>query len=318
MPIRKLLIANRGEIAVRIMRTCRKLGITSVAIYSDADAGALHVREADEAYRIGPAPASESYLDIAAILDAARRAGADAIHPGYGFLSERAPFAAAVGEAGLIWVGPSPQAIETLGDKIAAKRIMDAAGVPTVPGYYSSTRGAQDTARLQAEAERIGYPVLVKAAAGGGGKGMRVVTAPADFIPAVEGAAREAQAAFGDATVFLEKYVLNPRHVEFQIIGDHAGHVLYLGERECSIQRRHQKVLEEAPSPAPQLDTTRRTAMGQAAVLAGEAAGYSNAGTVEFILDSEGNYYFLEMNTRLQVEHPVTEGTTWVPMQPGG
>ncbi len=318
MTIRKLLIANRGEIAVRVIRTCRKLGITSVAVYSDADAGALHVREADEALWIGPAPAVESYLSIPAILDAARRAGADALHPGYGFLSERAPFAAAVGEAGLIWVGPSPEAIRTLGDKITAKRIMDAAGVPTVPGYYSSERGVQDVGRLQAEADRIGYPVLIKAAAGGGGKGMRVVQRAADFAPAAEGAAREAAAAFGDSTVFLEKYVINPRHVEFQIIGDSAGTVLHLGERECSIQRRHQKVLEESPSPAPQLDAARRAAMGQAAVLAGQAAGYTNAGTVEFILDAEGNYYFLEMNTRLQVEHPVTEAVTLVPMQAGG
>ncbi|HMA36640.1 MAG TPA: biotin carboxylase N-terminal domain-containing protein [Chloroflexia bacterium] len=318
MQIKKLLIANRGEIAVRIMRTCRRLGIGSVAIYSDADAAALHVREADEAYRVGPPPAAESYLLIPAILDAARRAGADAIHPGYGFLSERAPFAAAVGAAGLIWVGPSPEAIRTLGDKIAAKRIMDAAGVPTVPGYYSAERGPQDLVRLQAEAERIGYPVLIKAAAGGGGKGMRVVTASAEFGPAAEGAAREAAAAFGDATVFLEKYLRDPRHVEFQILGDAAGYVVHLGERECSIQRRHQKVLEEAPSPAPQLDAARRAAMGRAAVLAGQAAGYTNAGTVEFILDAAGHYYFLEMNTRLQVEHPVTEAITWVPMQPGG
>jgi 3-methylcrotonyl-CoA carboxylase alpha subunit len=317
MLIRKLLIANRGEIAVRIIRTCRKLGITSVAIYSDADASALHVREADEAYRVGPAPATDSYLCIPAILDAARRAQADAIHPGYGFLSERAPFAEAVDEAGLIWVGPRPQAIRMMGDKIAAKRIMDAAGVPTVPGYYGDERGAPDARRLLAEAERIGFPVLIKAAAGGGGKGMRVVERASDFVPAVEGASREAQAAFGDPTVFLEKYVLSPRHIEFQIIGDTAGRVVHLGERECSIQRRHQKVLEEAPSPAPQLDPARRAAMGQAAVRAGEAAGYTNAGTVEFILDAAGNYYFLEMNTRLQVEHPITEETIWVPMQPG-
>ena len=317
MPIRKLLIANRGEIAVRIIRTCRKLGITSVAIYSDADAAALHVREASEAYRVGPAPAADSYLCIPAILDAARRAQADAIHPGYGFLSERAPFAEAVDEAGLIWVGPRPQAIRMMGDKIAAKRIMDAAEVPTVPGYYGDERGVPDARRLLAEAERIGFPVLIKAAAGGGGKGMRVVERAGDFVPAVEGASREAQAAFGDPTVFLEKYVLSPRHIEFQIIGDTAGRVVHLGERECSIQRRHQKVLEEAPSPAPQLDAARRAAMGQAAVRAGEAAGYTNAGTVEFILDAAGNYYFLEMNTRLQVEHPITEETIWVPMQPG-
>jgi 3-methylcrotonyl-CoA carboxylase alpha subunit len=317
MPIRKLLIANRGEIAVRIIRTCRKLGITSVAIYSDADASALHVREADEAYRVGPAPATDSYLCIPAILDAAQRAQADAIHPGYGFLSERAPFAEAVDEAGLIWVGPRPQAIRMMGDKIAAKRIMEAAGVPTVPGYYGTERGTPDARRLQAEAERIGFPVLIKAAAGGGGKGMRVVERPDDFVPAVEGASREAEAAFGDATVFLEKYLLHPRHIEFQIIGDSAGRVVHLGERECSIQRRHQKVLEEAPSPAPQLDATRRAAIGRAAVRAGEAVGYTNAGTVEFILDEGGNYYFLEMNTRLQVEHPITEETIHVPMHVG-
>jgi 3-methylcrotonyl-CoA carboxylase alpha subunit len=317
MPIRKLLIANRGEIAVRIIRTCRKLGITSVAIYSDADAAALHVREADEAYWVGPAPAADSYLCIPAILDAARRAQADAIHPGYGFLSERAPFAEAVDEAGLIWVGPRPQAIRMMGDKIAAKRIMDAAGVPTVPGYYGTERGTPDARRLQAEAERIGFPVLIKASAGGGGKGMRVVERADDFVPAVEGASREAEAAFGDPTVFLEKYLLHPRHIEFQIIGDAGGRVVHLGERECSIQRRHQKVLEEAPSPAPQLDAARRAAMGRAAVRAGEAVGYTNAGTVEFILDEGGNYYFLEMNTRLQVEHPITEETIHVPMQPG-
>jgi 3-methylcrotonyl-CoA carboxylase alpha subunit len=311
MPIQKLLIANRGEIAVRIMRTCRALGIATVAVYSDADRDALHVREADEAIRIGPAPAAESYLNIPAVIAAAQTSGADAVHPGYGFLSENAAFAQAVLDAGLTWVGPTPEAIRRLGSKIEAKRLARAADVPTVPGYWSED-GPGDPAQLAHEADRIGYPVLIKASAGGGGKGMRVVRDPAEFGPALEGAQREAQAAFGDATVFVERYVEQPRHIEIQIIGDTHGTVLHLGERECSIQRRHQKVLEESPSPAPQMTPAKRAEMGAHAVALAQAAGYTNAGTVEFIMDAAGNHYFLEVNTRLQVEHPVTEAVTGI------
>jgi 3-methylcrotonyl-CoA carboxylase alpha subunit len=311
MSIHKLLIANRGEIVVRIIRTCRRLGIATVAVYSDVDRDALHVREADEAIRLGPAPANESYLNIPAILAAAQTSGADAIHPGYGFLSENAAFAQAVLDAGLIWVGPSPEAIRLLGSKIAAKELAQRVGVPTVPGYWSAD-GPADAALLVREAARIGFPVLLKASAGGGGKGMRVVETPEEFAPALEGAQREAQAAFGDPTVFLERYILAPRHIEIQIIGDTHGTVLHVGERECSIQRRHQKVLEESPSPAPQMTPAKRAEMGAQAVALAQAAGYTNAGTVEFIMDAEGNHYFLEVNTRLQVEHPVTEMVTGI------
>ncbi len=289
MPIHKLLIANRGEIAVRIMRTCRTLGIATVAVYSDADRDALHVREADEAIRIGPAPAAESYLNIPAVIAAAGASGADAVHPGYGFLSENATFAQAVLDAGLIWVGPAPEAIRRLGSKIEAKRLALAAGVPTVPGYWTED-GPGDPAQLAHEAARIGFPVLIKASAGGGGKGMRVVRDPAEFGPALEGARREAQAAFSDPTVFIERYVEQPRHIEIQIIGDTHGTVLHLGERECSIQRRHQKVLEESPSPAPQMTPAKRAETGAHAVALAQAAGYTNAGTVEFIMDAEGNH----------------------------
>jgi 3-methylcrotonyl-CoA carboxylase alpha subunit len=300
--IRKLLIANRGEIAVRIIRACRELDIVAVAVYSDIDRDALHVRLADEAFPIGPAPAVESYLCIDAIIGAARAAQADAIHPGYGFLSERAAFAEACAAAGLIFVGPPPAAIALMGSKIAAKRLATANDVPVVPGYDGDD---QDPRTLVLEAERIGFPLLIKASAGGGGKGMRVVHSAGDFTAALEGAQREALAAFGDGTVFLEKLIVRPRHVEFQIFADDHGNVVHLGERECSIQRRHQKILEEAPCVA--LDSALRDEMGAAAVRLARAANYRNAGTVEFMLDPDGNYYFLEMNTRLQVEHPVTE-----------
>lgn len=297
----KILIANRGEIAVRIARACLALDIKSVAVYSDADEHALHVRACDEAYHIGPAPALESYLRGDKIIEVAKRAGCDAIHPGYGFLSENANFARAVLDAGLTWIGPSPEAITLMGSKIEAKRLAEQVGVPVVPGYYGDD---QSPARLAAEAEMIGFPVLIKASAGGGGKGMRVVERPADFLAALEGAQREAQAAFADATVMLERYLTEPRHIEVQVLGDQYGNLVHLGERECSIQRRHQKVVEESPSPVI-TDALRAQLTGSALKLA-RKAGYTNAGTVEFIFQA-GEYYFLEMNTRLQVEHPVTE-----------
>ncbi|HEV8192803.1 MAG TPA: acetyl-CoA carboxylase biotin carboxylase subunit [Ktedonobacterales bacterium] len=302
---KRVLIANRGEIAVRILASCQELGIRAIAVYSEADRDALHVRLADEAYCIGPAPARESYLNSAAIIAAARRSGAEAIHPGYGFLSENADFAEACEAADIVFVGPPAGAIRLMGSKTAAKRAVEAAGVPTVPGYAGD---AQDVRTLKREAGRIGYSVMIKAAAGGGGKGMRVVHKPEEFEEAVAAAQREALAAFGDGGVFLEKLVVAPRHVEFQILADQHGNVVHLGERDCSIQRRHQKVVEESPSVA--LTPEVRVAMGEAAVRAARAAGYVNAGTCEFLLDSDGRYYFLEMNTRLQVEHPVTELVT--------
>ncbi|HEY7781804.1 MAG TPA: acetyl-CoA carboxylase biotin carboxylase subunit [Ktedonobacterales bacterium] len=301
----RVLIANRGEIAVRIMAACQEMGIRTVAVYSEADRGAVHVRRADEARAIGPAPATQSYLNIAAIIQAAKESGADAIHPGYGFLSENADFAAACADAEIVFIGPPPEAIRLMGSKIAAKRAVEAAGVPTVPGYLGAARDPRTLAR---EAQRIGYPVMIKASAGGGGKGMRVVRDPADFVEALEAARREALGAFGDDSVFLEKLLEAPRHVEFQILADRHGHVIHLGERECSIQRRHQKIVEESPCVA--LTPALRTEMGAAAVAAARAAGYVNAGTCEFLLDAGGRYYFLEMNTRLQVEHPVTESVT--------
>jgi 3-methylcrotonyl-CoA carboxylase alpha subunit len=304
-PLKRVLIANRGEIAARIAKACHELGLHAIAVASTADRDALHTRCADEVYEIGDAPPQASYLNHAAILDAARRAGADAIHPGYGFLAENAAFAEAVAAAGLVWIGPPPAAIRLMGDKLAAKRAVAAAGVPTVPGYDDR---APDLAALAAAAARVGFPLLVKAAAGGGGKGMRVVERPDDLGPALEAAQREAQAAFGDGTLFLERYLSPARHVEVQVLADAHGNVVHLGERECSIQRRHQKIVEEAPSPA--LTPALRAAMGAAAVAAARAAGYVNAGTVEFLLDAEGSFYFLEMNTRLQVEHPVTEAIT--------
>jgi 3-methylcrotonyl-CoA carboxylase alpha subunit len=302
----RLLIANRGEIAVRIIRACRELGITAVAVYSEADEGAMHSRLADEAYFLGPAPAAESYLNIGRLVEVIAESGADAVHPGYGFLAESAAFARAVEEAGAVWVGPPPEAMDAVGFKVCAKELARSAGVPTVPGYDGAA-GEAGEERLAGEAGRIGYPVLVKANAGGGGRGMRAVRRPEDFAEAVRGARREAEAAFGDGSVFLEKLIERPRHVEVQVIGDREGDVVHLFERECSIQRRHQKVLEESPSPA--LSPHLREAVCSAAVRLAREAGYVNAGTVEFLLDGE-NFYFLEMNARLQVEHPVTELVT--------
>jgi 3-methylcrotonyl-CoA carboxylase alpha subunit len=302
---KSVLIANRGEIAVRIIAACQQLGIRALAVYSEADRHAAHVRAADEAYCIGPAPARESYLDIARIVATAVAHGAEAIHPGYGFLSENADFAAACAEAGIIFIGPPPEAMRLMGSKTAAKRAVTAAGVPTVPGYAGEQ---QDARTMQREAARIGYPVMLKAAAGGGGKGMRVVHSREELPDALAAAQREALAAFGDGTVFLEKLVVAPRHVEFQILADAHGNCVHLGERDCSIQRRHQKVVEESPCIA--LTPDLRAEMGDAAVRAARSAGYVNAGTCEFLLDRDGRYYFLEMNTRLQVEHPVTELVT--------
>ncbi|MFO1167628.1 MAG: acetyl/propionyl/methylcrotonyl-CoA carboxylase subunit alpha [Rhodoblastus sp.] len=301
----KILIANRGEIACRVMRTARAMGYSTVAVYSDADADALHVREADEAARIGPAPVSESYLNVAAIIDAAKRTGADAVHPGYGFLSENDGFASACQEAGLVFIGPTPDAIRAMGNKAAAKRLMIEAGVPCVPGYQGAD---QSDAVLAQEAQRIGFPIMVKAAAGGGGRGMRLVTRMEDFADAVSTARSEAQNAFGSGELILERAVVDARHVEVQVFGDSHGHVIHLGERDCSAQRRHQKVIEEAPSPA--VSPSLREKMGAAAVAAAKAISYRGAGTVEFLLGADGEFYFLEMNTRLQVEHPVTEEIT--------
>jgi len=302
---KKILIANRGEIAVRVIRACRELGITSVAVYSDPDRGSLHVRKADEAYHIGPALASESYLNIARILDVARRSGADAIHPGYGFLSENSRFAQACADAGVKFIGPSAASMEMTGSKTRARQHMEVADVPFVPG---TARGLDSPEQALEIASKIGYPVMLKAAAGGGGKGMRLVHDPADLKSALEAARSEAQRAFGDGEVYLEKAIINPRHIEVQVFADEHGNTVYLGERECSIQRRHQKVIEEAPSPLIDADMRRR--MGEVAVRVAQAAGYTNAGTVEFLVDQDRNFYFLEMNTRLQVEHPITELTT--------
>ncbi|WP_434990485.1 acetyl/propionyl/methylcrotonyl-CoA carboxylase subunit alpha [Xanthomonas melonis] len=301
-PFDKILIANRGEIACRVIATCRKLGIATVAVYSDADRNARHVRLADEAVHIGASPAQQSYLRSEAILAAAQTTGAQAIHPGYGFLSENAGFAEACAHAGVVFIGPSPAAIRAMGDKSAAKALMQRAGVPLTPGYHGDD---QTPAFLRAQADGIGYPVLIKASAGGGGKGMRRVDASAEFEQALAGCQREAQSAFGNAHVLVEKYVERPRHIEIQVFGDTHGDVVYLFERDCSVQRRHQKVLEEAPAPG--MTEARRAAMGQAAVDAARAVGYVGAGTVEFIAGPDGDFYFMEMNTRLQVEHPVTE-----------
>ena len=290
---------------MRISRTCRAMDVRSIAVYSDADRDALHVRACDEAVRIGPAPARESYLDFERVLAAARETRADAIHPGYGFLSENADFAQACIDEGLVFVGPTPAAMRAVGDKVAAKRSADEVGVPTVPGYLGDD---QHVEALAEHARRIGAPLLVKAAAGGGGKGMRAVKAAADLRSAYDAARSEAQRSFGDNEVYIERLIVNPRHVEMQIFGDEHGNVVYLGERECSIQRRHQKVMEEAPSPIVDDDMRRR--MGEVAVRVGTAANYYNAGTVEFLVDAERNFFFLEMNTRLQVEHPVTEFIT--------
>ena len=300
-PIQTLLVANRGEIAVRVIRTCRERGIETVAVYSDADADALHVRLADRAVRLGPAPSSESYLVADRVLDAARQSGADAVHPGYGFLSENADFARACEAAGITFVGPPAEAIHLMGDKTEARKLMAAADVPMAPGTPDAIADPAEAERVAGE---IGYPVLVKAAAGGGGKGMRVVERAQDFATAFERATSEATNAFGDGRVYVEKYLVGPRHIEIQVLADTHGHVVHLFERDCSIQRRHQKVIEEAPSAV--LTPELRAAMGEAAVQAARACDYVGAGTVEFLYD-DGEFYFLEMNTRLQVEHPVTE-----------
>jgi len=301
----KLLVANRGEIAVRVMRTCRRLGIATVAVYSDPDARSFHVKFADEAVALGGTTAMESYLVKEKIVEAARTSGCDAVHPGYGFLSENPDFARMVVEAGLTFVGPSPDAISVMGDKMASKRLAAQAGVPTIPGLQVPI---EDTETALEAAAEVGYPILLKPAAGGGGKGMRIVTAPAEMAEALAACKAEAAKAFGDDRVFVERYIGRPRHVEIQILADSAGNTIYLGERECSIQRRYQKVIEEAPSPA--LDQALRDRMGRSACDLARAAGYANAGTVEFILDEDRSFYFLEMNTRLQVEHPVTEFVT--------
>ncbi len=304
-PIHKILVANRGEIAVRVMKTARALGIATVAVYSDADKDALFVSYADEAIALGGNAAAESYLVQDKIIDAAKRTGANAIHPGYGFLSENASFSERCKNEGIIFIGPSAQAIVAMGSKIGAKELMKKAGVPVVPGYNGDD---QSDERLKKEALQIGFPILIKASAGGGGKGMRIVNSADELLPSVDAARREAQKSFGDGTLLLEKYFPSAKHIEFQIFGDEHGNALHLFERECSLQRRYQKVIEESPSPS--LTAELRAKMGEAAVAAAKSIGYTNAGTVEFLLDKSGNFYFLEVNTRLQVEHPVTELTT--------
>ncbi len=299
---KKILIANRGEIAVRVIRACHEMGIAAVAVYSDVDRASLHVRKSDEAYPIGAPAAKESYLNIDKILDVAKRSGADAIHPGYGFLSENAKFARACGDAGVKFIGPTAEAMNAMGSKTQARQAMEKANVPIVPG---TSKGLDSVEQAQQVAERIGYPVMLKAAAGGGGKGMRLVHSPQDLKSALEGARSEAERSFGDSEVYIEKAIINPRHIEMQVLADEHGNTVYLGERECSLQRRHQKVVEEAPSPIVDADMRRR--MGEVAVRVAQAANYTNAGTVEFLVDQQKNFYFLEMNTRLQVEHPVTE-----------
>ena len=306
-PFRKILIANRGEIALRILRSARAAGYRTVSVYSDADARARHALEADEAAAIGASAPTASYLNVEALLAAAKATGADAVHPGYGFLAENAVFARACRDAGLVFIGPSPEAIAAMGDKAGAKKLMREAGVPCTPGYEGED---QSDARFVEEADRIGFPIMIKASAGGGGRGMRRVDSAADFVLALHGARSEAKAAFGDATMILEKAIARPRHIEIQVFGDRAGAVVHLGERDCSVQRRHQKLIEEAPSPAvsPEL----RARMGEIAVKAAKAIGYEGAGTLEFLLDASGEFYFMEMNTRLQVEHPVTEAVTGI------
>jgi acetyl-CoA carboxylase biotin carboxylase subunit len=302
---KKILIANRGEIAVRVIRACRELGIRSVAVFSEVDRASLHVTQADEAYSIGAAAASESYLNIPKIIAVAKRSGVEAIHPGYGFLSENAKFAQACADAGVKFIGPTAAAMEKMGSKTRARQTIANAGIPFVPGIERGLASVDEALQV---AERIGYPVMLKAAAGGGGKGMRLVPTPEEMRAALESAQSEAQRAFGDGEVYMEKAIIDPRHIEVQVLADEHGHTVYLGERECSTQRRHQKVVEEAPSPV--VGPEMRHQMGQVAVRVAEAAGYTNAGTVEFLVDQEKNFYFLEMNTRLQVEHPVTELVT--------
>lgn len=306
MVIKKLLVANRGEIALRVMRACRELGITPVAIYSEADRDALHVRYADESYLIGPAPVTESYLNMERIVETARQCGADAVHPGYGLLSENAAFAEACANAGIIFVGPPVEAMQALGDKSVARRIAKEAGAPIVPGTDELTSWEE----AEAAAARIGYPIMIKASAGGGGRGIRVVQRPEDLADTLQIASGEAKAAFGHGGVYLEKYLLPVRHIEVQVVGDKHGNVVALGERECSIQRRHQKIIEEAPSPAVDADLRQRFI--EAAVAVAKAAGYYSVGTFEFLMDAGSNFYFMEANTRLQVEHPVTEMITGI------
>jgi len=303
----KILIANRGEIALRIIQACRELGVRTVAVHSTADRDSLHVTYADEDVCIGPPPSAESYLNVSAILSAAEITGADAVHPGYGFLAESARFAEMLGEHGVTWIGPRPETIRLMGDKAKARQTAEEAGVPVLPG---SREPLADAAEAAARAGEVGYPVILKAAAGGGGRGMRIVHVPEAIAGQFSTASNEADKAFGDGSIYLEKYLVEPRHVEFQVFGDRHGDVVHLGERECSIQRRHQKLLEEAPSPAlwPEL----RETMGEAAVRLAKAVGYENAGTIEFLLDGDGRFYFMEMNTRIQVEHPVTEMVTGV------
>lgn len=303
----KVLIANRGEIALRVIRACRELGIETVAIYSEADRDATHVWAADEAFCVGPGPSARSYLNIPNIISGAVLAGVDAIHPGYGYLSERAQFAEICETHGITFIGPSAEAIELMGDKVTAKRTVAAAGVPVIPGSLDPIWENDEAIAL---ADEIGYPVMVKAAAGGGGKGMRVAADRDELIRVLEPARSEAQAAFGSGAVYIERMIERPRHIEIQVLGDKMGNLIHLGERECSLQRRHQKVLEEAPSPA--VDPELRERMGEAAIKAAKAVNYSSAGTIEFLLDADGNFYFLEMNTRIQVEHPVTEWVTGV------
>lgn len=304
---KKILIANRGEIALRIIRACREMDIETVAVFSEADRDALHVREADQALCIGPHPSAKSYLNIPNIISAAELTGVDAIHPGYGFLSENARFAEICESCGITFIGPSPKAIETMGDKATARKTMIEAGVPVVPGSKEVITDLDAAAVL---AKEIGYPVMIKASAGGGGKGMRIAQNPKELAKSIQAAQSEAQAAFGNSEIYLEKYVEEPRHIEFQILADKHGNVIHLGERDCSLQRRNQKLLEEAPSSA--LTPALRQAMGEAAIKAAKAANYSSAGTIEFLLDKHGNYYFIEMNTRIQVEHPVTELVTGI------
>ncbi len=306
----KVLIANRGEIAVRVMRAARELGFGTVAVFSDCDRDALHVRVADEAYHIGASPASESYLRIDKIIDVAKRSGATLVHPGYGFLAENEEFGQACVDAGLTFVGPSPRVIALMGSKTAARQAAIKAGVPVVPGTEEPFSDAATDDEITAAATRIGYPLVVKAVAGGGGKGMRTVETPADLLPAIRTARSEAGSAFGDSAVYLERRILKPRHIEIQLLGDHHGTVIPFVERECSIQRRHQKVVEESPSVA--IDAKTRRAMAECAALVARSVGYTSAGTIEFLLDADGRFYFLEMNTRLQVEHPVTEQVTGI------